>query len=144
MFVWHHWSKIFQMLHDYNLALGLNFQSRFDDFDSVSRSQVCQKYKLQIVLFRFLSTVFLMLYGCYIHEKDHVQYELCNSDVCSREIIYVVLVDQVSGLVKLCMIWTLLRIYIFILGLMTLTLFQGHRCVRNINCKLCFLDTCLL
>ena len=30
---------------------------------------------------------------------------------------------------------TLLGIYQFILGLMTLTLFQGYRCVRIINCK---------
>ena len=44
---------------------------------------------------------------------------------------------------KLCMIITLLRVYIFIVGLIILTLFQSHRCVRNINCKLCFLD-CLL
>ena len=27
---------------------------------------------------------------------------------------------------------------------MTLTLFQGHRCVRNINHKLCVLGSCLL
>ena len=30
------------------------FYCRFDDNDFVSRSHVCQKYKLQIVLFRFL------------------------------------------------------------------------------------------
>ena len=27
---------------------------------------------------------------------------------------------------------------------MTSTLFQGHRCVRNINCKMCVLDSCPL
>ena len=37
---------------------------------------------------------------------------------------------------KLRMIITLFGIYIVFLGLMTLTLFQGHRRVRNINCKL--------
>ena len=37
---------------------------------------------------------------------------------------------------KLFMIMTLIGSYIVILGLMTLTLFQGHWCVRNINCKL--------
>ena len=31
------------------------------------------------------------------------------------------------------MVVTLLRVYIVILGLMTLSLFQGHRCVRKIN-----------
>ena len=29
-------------------------------------------------------------------------------------------------------------------GLVALTLFQGHRCVRNINCKLRVLDSCPL
>ena len=44
---------------------------------------------------------------------------------------------------KLCMIITFFGVNIFIAILMTLTSFQGHRCVRNINCKLYFLD-CLL
>ena len=39
---------------------------------------------------------------------------------------------------------TFLGVDIVILGLMTLTLFQGHRCVRNIYCKLRALDSCLL
>ena len=42
----------FQTLHDNKLAWGLHFHCRFDDF--VSGLQVCQKYKLQIVRFRFL------------------------------------------------------------------------------------------
>ena len=42
------------------------------------------------------------------------------------------------------MIMTLLRVYIAIVGLMTLTLFQGHMCVKNINCKLHILDSCPL
>ena len=82
-------------LHDHNLAQGLHFCYRFDDLDFVSGSQVCQKYELQNVLFRllfrFLSTVVEMLYGCYIHKEAHSQYELCNSSVCSREIIYMFL-----------------------------------------------------
>ena len=36
----------------------------------------------------------------------------------------------------------LLWVYQFILGLMTLTSFEGHRCVRIINCKIVFLDSC--
>ena len=39
---------------------------------------------------------------------------------------------------KLCMSITLLGVYQFIPHLMTLTLFQGHRCVRIIKCKLLF------
>ena len=47
-----------------------------------------------------------------------------------------------ARLLKHGMIMTLLMVYIVILGLMTWTLFQGHRCVRNINCKLHVLDSC--
>ena len=39
---------------------------------------------------------------------------------------------------KLCMITTILGVYIFIVGLMTFTLFQGHGYVRNINGKYAF------
>ena len=41
-----------------------------------------------------------MLYGCYIHQKDHAQYDLWHSDVYSRELIDMFLVSQVSGLVE--------------------------------------------
>ena len=46
----------------------------------------------------------------------------------------------------LCLIITLLGVYIVIVGLMTLTLFQGtgHRCVRTINYKFHGLDSCPL
>ena len=37
---------------------------------------------------------------------------------------------------KLCFIITLLGVYQFIPGLMTMTLFQGQRFVRIVNCKL--------
>ena len=42
------------------------------------------------------------------------------------------------------MIITLVRVYIVIVGLMTLTLFQGHRYVRNKNYRLHVLDSCPL
>ena len=41
-----------------------------------------------------------MLYGNYIHSEDQAQYGLCDCGVCSREIINMSLVGQVSGLVK--------------------------------------------
>ena len=44
----------------------------------------------------------------------------------------------------LCMIITFLGFYIVIQGLMTLTLFQGYRFVRNRNCKLLVLGCCPL
>ena len=48
---------------------------------------------------------------------------------------------------KMCIVITLLEVYQLIPGSMTLTLFQGHRCVGIINCKLFFfkyfsLDSC--
>ena len=47
--------------------------------------------------------------------------------------------DAVQGrFFKLCIIITLLGIYRFISGLMILTVFEGHRCVRIINGKLFF------
>ena len=76
-------------------------------------------------------------------KKKHAQYELCISGVCSREIIYMFLVSQVSGLVenfnignfsdtinvisvKLCMVVLHTELYLFITLSVTLTLFQGH------------------
>ena len=40
-----------------NLAWDQHCHSRFDDLDFVSRSQLCQKYKLQIACLGFLSSV---------------------------------------------------------------------------------------
>ena len=45
---------------------------------------------------------------------------------------------------KFCMIVTLLEVYIAIIGLITVTLFEGHRCFRNINCELRVLYSCPL
>ena len=45
---------------------------------------------------------------------------------------------------KLCMIVTLLGVFVAVLGLMTLILFQDHRGVRNIIYKLCIMDFCPL
>ena len=52
----HCFRDVFQTLPDYNLAQGLAIHISFDDIDFISRSQVCQNHRLQI-LFRFLSTV---------------------------------------------------------------------------------------
>ena len=54
-------------MHDDHISWGLHCHSRFDDLDLVSRSQVCQKCKLQIGYFGVSSCVVYMLYGCYIH-----------------------------------------------------------------------------
>ena len=47
-------------MHVYNLARGLHGQSRFDDLDLVSKSQMCQKHKLSIV---FFSGIKLRIFG---------------------------------------------------------------------------------
>ena len=41
-----------------------------------------------------------MLCGCHIRSEDYAQYELFDSCVCSRKIIYLFLVLQVSGPVE--------------------------------------------
>ena len=43
---------------------------------------------------------------------------------------------------KLCIAVTLLGLYMFIQGVMAMTLFLAHRCVRNMNSKLWFEDSC--
>ena len=48
---------VFKTLHNYNLAWGLPICTRFGDLDLVSKSQVCQNHKLQIVFFSFLYTI---------------------------------------------------------------------------------------
>ena len=82
-----------------------------------------------------------MLNGCY-------EYELCNSDVRSREIMYMFLVSQVSGLVenfntgifsdtknvinvKLCNRVLHIKLYLLITLSVTLTVLQGHRSVEK-------------
>ena len=45
---------------------------------------------------------------------------------------------------KFNMIITFCVVHIVIVGLMTLTLIQGHRCVRNIKCNFRVLDSCPL
>ena len=75
---------LFQTLQNYNRARGLHFHCRFDDLDFVSRSPVCQKYKLQIVLFICLSTEVSTSYI----RIDHARYGLSESSVYSMETIY--------------------------------------------------------
>ena len=65
--------------------------SRFDnvDFALTLRAQVCQKYKLQIVYFGFMSSVVFTWCGCYIHcmVATYIKYDLCDTGVYSREMI---------------------------------------------------------
>ena len=91
--------KVFQTLHDYDLAWGLAIHIRIDEFDLISRSQVCQNHKLLIV-FRFLST---LVYGCMVamHIKKIKQRMLCVTGVYLKDdtnIILVILHLNVSHL----------------------------------------------
>ena len=109
---------------------------------------MCQKYKLRIVLVRFLSTVVLTLYGFHIHLKDHAQFELCESSVYSREIINMLFVCQVYGPVKnfnigifwdtinvinvkLYMIVLFIKLYMFKPHSLILNIFQVHSSVEQ-------------
>ena len=81
-----------------------------------------------------------MLSGCYMHWKDHAQYELYNADVCLREIIYMfcsvkcvgmqktfnigIFSDSVKVInVKLCMMVLHIELCLFIALSVTLMLF---------------------
>ena len=72
-------------MRDYNLALGLVIHTRFDDLDLISRSQLYQNHKLQIV-FRFLSIV---VYWCMVatHIEKIKHSMLCVTDVYFRDIV---------------------------------------------------------
>ena len=134
-------------MNGYNLAWDLRCHSRFDYFDFVLRSQVCQKYELQIVCFGFSSSLIERLHGCYIHLKGYAQYDLCDAGVYSREIINMFFVGQVFRLgiysdtinmvnVKLCMMVQLIELYLFIPLSVTLTVYKGHSNVEQFYLKL--------
>ena len=109
---------------------------------------MCQKYKLQIAWFGFLSCIVERLCGCYIHEKDYAQYDLCDTGMCARERINMFFVCQVSGLVKtfnigiyfdtmnvinvkLGMMVLLIELYLFIPLSVTLTIIHGHSNIKQ-------------
>ena len=70
-------SDIFRTLHDYVLVWGLPIHTEFDDFDLVSRSQVCQNHKLQIV-FLILVHCSLNVVWCLHTLKDQAHCALCD------------------------------------------------------------------
>ena len=59
-------SEVFQTVHYYSIALGLPDDTRFDNLDLISRSQICQNHNCKLFL-RFLSIV-VQMYSC-IHKK---------------------------------------------------------------------------
>ena len=118
---------IISLLGVYIVILG------FDDLGFISRSQMCQKYKLQIVCFWILVLCRSMLCSCYIPKKI-MHNIICVTGVYSREIISMFLVGQMSwhvknfniGIfsdtinvinVKLCMMILLMELYLLYLSL---------------------------
>ena len=77
--------EVFQTVHNYDLAWGLAIHTRFYYLDLISRSQVCQIHKLQIV-FRIL--VHCSWKKCmvitYIKKDKHSM--LCVMDVYLKDI----------------------------------------------------------
>ena len=121
------------------------------DLDLGLRSQVCQKHKLRIALFRFSSTVVKTLYGCYIHQKDHVQYDLRDCIVYSRRWLLHFWSVKCLGLskvltlgcsqtpivinVKLCMMALMIEFYQFISLSVTFTFIQDQSSVKSFSWK---------
>ena len=130
---------------------GKNFKILiFSDTVNVINVKLCMMVLLiELYLFIPLSVTLTIFQGhryVSLHWKDHWKYDLCNYGVYSREIIKMLLVGQVSGLVKTFNIWYFLRhlnvlivkfcmivlhieLYLFISHSVTLTIFQGHSIV---------------
>ena len=111
-------------------------------------------WKFYILIWLWWNYVWLLIILCQVDHEYTTIIDFCR---CSREILTHFLIWKKNPLnvvffsdtvimrfFKLCIVMNLLGVYIFIVGLVTFTLFQGHRCVRNINCKLCFLNSCLI
>ena len=88
--------------------------------------------------------------GWNLHRLDHEYTSFWRSLVFKRDNVGFFSDTIKARSSTFCTTVTLLWVYIFFQHLMTLTLFQGHRCVWNVNCKLCvcafflILDHCSL
>ena len=104
--------------------------------------------KVLILPFRFFILVYILVY-CSVYFSKIIHSMNCVTVVCSREISYMFLVSQVSGLVenftigifsdttnvinvKRCLMVLHTELYLFITLSVTLRLFQGHRSVNQI------------
>ena len=126
-------------------TLSLTFITLSVTFDIISRSQQCQRVSTENLMFFIrLSWNFV---DCQVHQACREFSTSFDLHTNSREITDVSRFDKKfivgfftdtvqARFFKLCIIMTLFKVYQIIPGLMTLTLFQGHRCVRIINCKL--------
>ena len=105
-------------------------------------SQPCQTGLIEN--FIFLSDQIETLHNCWLRQVDHGYTTIFHylAHVFKRDNWHFSSFDKnfhvafssdtvEARSLKLCMIMTLLGDYIFIVGLMTLTLFQGHVCEKN-------------
>ena len=113
------WGEVFQILCDYNRAQGLAIHTRFDDLDVISRSQVWQNRKLQVV-FKWCMVA--------IHIKTIKHSILCVTGVYWKDItntIFVILHLIVSYLSKSLIFffhtYTYCHTYLYRLGVVCLS-----------------------
>ena len=79
----HCFSEFLQTVLGYNFALGLPIYTRFDYVGLVSRSQVCQNYKLPFKKKKIVAQCSLKLYGT-THIKKIMHIKLCLTLVCTK------------------------------------------------------------
>ena len=143
--------SIINVKHDGSAYWASPIHNTFCERDCISRSQQCQTLLAELFLSNWVET----LYKCWLPQADHeytTDFDFCT---CLTQIIDIFPHLQknfeikffsdtvIARSFKLFMIMTLLGVNILIVALMILTLFQGHRCARNINCKFGFLGFCL-
>ena len=139
-----HGRPIVRMWQNFNVAI-------FSDSINVINAKLCMMIVLiELCPFIPLSTTFVVFQG-YSRVKQILRpLFLISAHVSWKNLNVACFSDIVKArYFKICTTITMLGVYIFIVALMTLTLFQGYRFVRIMNCKLCLLDsglnvTCLL
>ena len=144
-----------QTLLDGDTYWVLPIHTTFSELDCISRSQQYQtvfNWKCYVLMQLKWNSVWLLItssrswiYGYFgflhIFKGDDLTFF-----PCLKKNVTLLLFFSHTGktkFFKISMVITLLRVYIFIVDLMTLILFQSLGYVRNINCKLCFLESCL-
>ena len=138
-----------QTLHDGSTYWASLIHTTFSDSDCISRLQQCQTVLIENSM--FLSDYDQTLCDCWLRQVHH-WYTTFSPCRCPRETNYTFsrlkkkvrfFFDTIkASSFKLCMIITLLGVYIVIVVLMTLSLFQSHRGVRNKNRKLSVWESC--
>ena len=143
-FVGHYRCDKCQTLLDCTTSWTLCIQTTYSDIDPISKSEQYQSFNWKFYVLTWLSWDFIGLLStssrswmCNLFWHSHI-FKGDNWLISSFEKNYVCFFSDTlkARSFKLCMIMTVLGVYIVILGFMALTLFSYHRCIRSINCKL--------